>query len=852
MMFHVKNGKCIHRISFRSLRRNKVRNIVAILAVILTTVMFTSLFTIAGGMIQSMQDETCRQVGTSAHAGFKYLTWEQYERIEADPKVKDCSYDVLIALGENEELRKIQTEIRFSTEKNAEWSYHTPMRGRMPKNGKEAAVSDEILEALGVPCELGSELTLEFSVRGEKHRDTFTLCGFWEQDTMNKAAGVYVSEEYMQAVAPMWHDGDSYAKSEPSIDEAGGCVNASLWFASSWDIEGQTEALKERCGFDSSVNEGVNWAYAASSLDAGSILMIAAFLLIIAFSGYLIIYNVFYISVSGDIRFYGLLKTIGSTNRQLAKIVRRQALLLSAVGIPFGLAIGYLLGAILLPQLMSMTTYEGTIVLKANPYIFIGSAIFTLATVYLGCLKPCSFVKKISPIEAIRYTENSGIMQHGIKKKSFKNSGRVTPLAMAFQNMKRSHRKTAAVIASLSLSMVLLNTTVTLVNGFDHEKYLENYAVSDFCISAAELHNPNILTDGESTDGITPEVMEDIEQLSGVEKTGYVYFGEYVHSLSAEALERAESFYEEYKEEFHEYMREQAEEELRGGFLYSHIYGVSGIAEEKLELTSGSFEREKFESGDYVIVTGFSDTGEEQYYEIGEKVTLDFGNGKQKSYEVMAIGDVPYALGPQHGHGMDIYFTLPVDEYIAQTESHNAITAAFDVDETAVENVEAQMAAYCENSHPELEYVSRAIYEAEFEQTKQVYLLVGGVLSLLLALIGILNFVNAFITSIQARKNELAVMQSVGMTYRQLRTMLIGEGLSYILLTALIVLTAGTALTYLLVKAFSAQMWMFSYHFVIWPILLMIPILALISLLVPAACCRLLKRSSIVERLRTE
>lgn len=200
-----------------------------------------------------------------------------------------------------------------------------------------------------------------------------------------------------------------------------------------------------------------------------------------------------------------------------------------------------------------------------------------------------------------------------------------------------------------------------------------------------------------------------------------------MHSLSAEALERDENFYEEYKEEFHEYMREQAEEELRGEFLYSHVYGVSGIAEEKLELTEGSLEREK-----------------------------------------------------------------------------------------------------------------------------QVYLLVGGVLSLLLALIGILNFVNAFITSIQARKNELAVMQSVGMTYRQLRTMLIGEGLSYILLTAIIALTAGTVLTYLLVRAFSAQMWMFSYHFVIWPILLRIPILALISLLVPAACCRLLKSSSIVERLRTE
>lgn len=849
MMFRVKNSKCIKRISSRSLRRNKSRNIVAILAVVLTTVMFTGLFTIAGGMLQTMQDETCRQVGTSAHAGFKYLTWEQYEKIAADSKVRDCSYDVLIALGENEELRKIQTEIRYSTEKNAEWSYTTPTAGRMPESGTEVAVSDEVLDALGASHELGSEITLEFSVRGEKHRDTFTLCGFWEQDTMNKAASVYVSEEYMQKVAPMWHDGDSHAKSEPSIEEAGGCVNASLWFSSTWDIEGQVEALKERCGFDNSVNEGVNWAYAAAELDAGSVMMLILFLLIIGFSGYLIIYNVFYISVSGDIRFYGLLKTIGSTKRQLAKIVRRQALLLSAIAIPIGLVIGYLLGTLLLPQVMKLTSYEGRIILQANPYIFIGSALFALVTVYIGCIKPCSFVKRISPIEAVKYTENGSIMQSGMKRKNSKKSRRVTPLSMAYQNMKRSRKKTAAVIVSLSLSLVLLNTTVTIVSGFDLDKYLENYVVSDFCLSDSAVRNTGT---GIDFSGITPEVMADIERLEAVQETGYVYYGEYVHRMSDVALARAESFYEKYKAEFPDYLREETEEELREGFLYSHIYGVSGIAEDKLELTSGSFDREKFESGAYVIVSGFSDSGEERYYEVGESVTLDFGNGKQKNYEVMAIGDVTYALGPQHSHGVDIYFTLPTDEYIAQTGDENAISAAFNADASAVESVEAELAEYCENTHPELEYVSRATYEAEFEQTKQVFLLVGGVLSLLLALIGVLNFANAFITSIQARKNELAVMQSVGMTYGQLRKMLIGEGLSYILLTAIIVLIVGTPLTYLIVKAFCAQMWMFSYHFVIWPIPLMIPVLAIISLIVPAVCCRLLKRNSVVERLRVE
>ena len=59
---------------------------------------------------------------------------------------------------------------------------------------------------------------------------------------------------------------------------------------------------------------------------------VAAFLLLVIFTGYLIIYNIFQISVAGDIRFYGLLKTIGTTPRQLKRIIRQQALLLCLIG----------------------------------------------------------------------------------------------------------------------------------------------------------------------------------------------------------------------------------------------------------------------------------------------------------------------------------------------------------------------------------------------------------------------------------------------------------------------------------------------------------------------------------------
>lgn len=88
---------------------------------------------------------------------------------------------------------------------------------------------------------------------------------------------------------------------------------------------------------DNYISTGVNWGYSASQLaeniDPGTILAIAAMLLLIVFTGYLIIYNVFQISVANDIHFYGLLKTIGTTPSQISRMIRLQALLLSLLGI---------------------------------------------------------------------------------------------------------------------------------------------------------------------------------------------------------------------------------------------------------------------------------------------------------------------------------------------------------------------------------------------------------------------------------------------------------------------------------------------------------------------------------------
>ena len=133
---------------------------------------------------------------------------------------------------------------------------------------------------------------------------------------------------------------------------------------------------------------------------------------------------------------------------------------------------------------------------------------------------------------------------------------------------------------------------------------------------------------------------------------------------------------------------------------------------------------------------------------------------------------------------------------------------------------------------------------------KQMYSIAGGALSFILALIGVLNFVNVITTSILSRKQEFAMMESIGMTVGQQKRILRTEGLFYAVTTILISVSFGSGISYGVVKAVTAQMWMFEYHFTLTPILISIPFLFLITWLVPEICYRRMRTVTVVERLR--
>ena len=113
-------------------------------------------------------------------------------------------------------------------------------------------------------------------------------------------------------------------------------------------------------------------------------------------------------------------------------------------------------------------------------------------------------------------------------------------------------------------------------------------------------------------------------------------------------------------------------------------------------------------------------------------------------------------------------------------------------------------------------------------------------------------FFIAISTGLTARRRELAVLQSIGMTAKQQRQMLAIEGLLYTVGAIVLSLVLTVALAPVLSQALSSMFWFFTYHLTLWPILVMLPLFAVIGVLVPMVSSRIANRRSVVDRLRQE
>ena len=884
-MIKVKNRKAIKNLSNKSLMANKTRNIIAVAAIALTALLFTSLFTIALSINEGFQQSNFRQVGGWSHGGFKYLTEEQYNELKDDPLIKEYGLRRFLGMPEEEPFNKYHVEVGYSDAKEAHWMYCDPIEGRLPEEGTDEAATDtKVLELLGVEPKLGEKFTVTFDVDGKSTTQTFTLCGWWEYDEAIVANHILVPESRVDEVL------DEVGVTPPGNNGMTGAWNMDVMFDSSFNIDKNIEQVLANHGYqdesmsvgDNYIATGVNWGYSASqlaeSLDITTVSAIAVMLILIIFTGYLIIYNVFQISVAGDIRFYGLLKTIGTTPKQIKRIVVRQAFLLSLIGIPIGLILGWAVGSVITPVIIG--NLDGIVnVVSINPLIFIISAVFALITVFISCHKPGRMASKVSPIEALRFTDVTKP-----SKKTKRGKGRVSVFSMAWANLGRNKGKTAITVISLSLSVVLLMITVSFTNGFDMNKYVSSMFSTDFQIAGASYFQTNFAFSKDTA--LSPDAVEEIESQEGITGAGKTYGRtNYVQEFVTEDYYRAlEGHYKTSDVIDEELKTAQRNEE---GLVASSakLYGMEDFVLDKLNVLEGDISK-LYEPGSRYIaaVYGTDDYGkvveDSAWAKVGDTVKLRYAEEikyynpetgeeypstvdlmsvnsvmrvtkyREETYTVAALVEVPSSLSYRY-YGDD-EFVLNSDTFIQDSQSDAIMYYAFDTDDVHNDQMEEFLKDYTQNINAQYDYESKSTYAEEFNGFRNMFMMLGSALSFVIGLIGILNFFNAILTGIAVREREFAMLQSIGMTGKQLKTMLIIEGLLYTLSSIIICLILSVTAGPLMGKTMEGIYWFFTYKFTLTPVLLIAPIFAILGIFIPLASYRSLSKSTIVERLRVE
>ena len=832
ILFGNNNRPVLKLLAKRSLKAQK--NTIAVLAIMLATLLFTSLFTIAISLQTAMQESNMRTTGTSAHAGIKRLSWEEYEKLSSDTGIKDIGYSIIIGNAVGDDFNKTPTELRYGDETYSELTFNTPDTGHLPEQKNEIATSRIVLDAMGLPDKVGTQMELTFTTDTDTFTDTFTLCGIWDGDAVAYRQTMLLSQKYTEQVAPVIH-GETDGTTPPV---GTGYIDAVMMMPTAWNIEKQALDVTSKYGLDERVS--INDAYGMATVNPSSMLPLVTGIAVIFIAGYLLIYNVFYISIAQDIRFYGMLKTLGTTARQIRKIVYKKAIKLSLMGIPIGLLLGWPIGRLLLPAIVNMLTDDIRIVTTVNPLIFLVAIVFSAITVFISCQKPAILAAKVSPMEALHYIEQTG------GKKKQRRSKHISTMMMAKNNLTRNKKKVMIVTLSFALSIVLLNSVYTYVTSFDFDKFVADFSLTDFTVSDTTVINNYA---PYNTANVSQDFISQAESLNGLEDIGNIYLWTSKQPLSENDLARLQELSASSSDIANELENYRVRQEHG-----VNVYGLDDFPAEYVQVLDGELNTEQWKAGTGVYVTPLRMMGDGSLclYKPGDQISVTQLDGTNKVYDVLAVVSIPSALQTPLQVDMGLDYIFPTNELLGNMVSADqpAMKTIFNVDEEHQLATENWLKNYTTNTDTALDYLSKVTLRQTFDGMINMYRLVGGALCAILALIGILNFINSMTTSILSRYREIAMLQSVGMTGRQVKQMLIYEGIGYSILGLLGSLILSVIASLTVVRMMGAELTYFTWHFTLLPVFLCIIPLILITAIVPLVCYNKMAQKTVVERLR--
>ena len=868
--FENDNLKIMKTLSRRSFLASRFRNLVAVLAIALTAVLFTSITTIGMGTMESMKMTQQIQKMSKADVDIRNLTEVQYEKLKESGIASELGLRMPIGFLTNTVRHEIELDLENSVQR--ELTFCQPTHGVEPVKANEIVASDRALEELGAKPEVGAEVIIEFTVHGRDYQLPMVVSG-WYESSHDELSIMTVSEAFREEHPEIFE----YTYREDA--ELAGTYWADFMMADRTNMEEQLDEFVESIGgsreigapnsIPAVINQETN-----PGMDSKMMAAFAVLVILFIFCGYLLIYNVFDIAVMQEVRRYGLYRTIGMSKKQVKQLINRQAVWVSCMGIPLGLLIGFFVGKITLPKIMDIlsTEYKNIVIsVSPNPVIFIAAAILAALTVFISTRKPARMASNISPMEAFRYVETKGKNRKNAKVKRHYRG--INLGQMAFANLGRNKRRSVFIVVSLMLSVVMLNTVGTAAGSVDVERQVNEMIRTDFEIAHVDTSS-NLKGFIRHDQAVPQEAVQAVQEMPGVTDASLVY------KNTLEDLQV--TFDYGMKISDIKVFDEQGTEQRAGldpdgrfvsvgadDYPICNVYGMEKAGLAHLQIAEGEkdFNKlyEKLMEGGSVILGMQADRKTKvlkeyyNYMNVGDTITARINGEEIKSYTVIAKAALTsddegfgYSVSSSIDVGIDApYLYLPQEEMKELYQEPAVMKYTFDVEEGSKDEMRQFLESYIQEN-PSLTYLSADKARASAESSKTMIYMVGGIIAFIFGITGILNLINMMSTSILARRREFATMQSIGMTKKQLRKLLMLEGCLYAAGAAVLGIVFSVVVDQTLLKMMlsNPSMWYFTYHITILPAVILSMILVVISVLIPRGAMRMFYKGSVVEQLR--
>ena len=500
---------------------------------------------------------------------------------------------------------------------------------------------------------------------------------------------------------------------------------------------------------------------------------------IIVFTSIFCIKNSFDISITEKIKQYGMLRSIGATKRQIKRNVFYEATILGLIGIPLGLLLGFITSYILViisNYYLNDSFAGGLRLVFSFSWLAIIVAIFLgIVTIYFSAFKSAKRASKVSPIDSIRNSANIKINPKKIKSpKLIKNIFGIGG-EISFKNLKRNKKKYRTTVISIIVSVFVF----IALSGFmklafqqvDHELEMSDFNISlSTTITNNESYNKFIET--TRLDNIEDYT---IFRSSEISFTGNHYNKEYAKFLNLAIDENNPTYVSTIsigEEQFKKYVDSLGlnyNEFKNKAILVDKGY-VSNYNKNN-KLTTKYMRVFNFNKGDIIDAT------------ITDK-------NKAIKIEIGATSDVkPFGL-----KGVDIDCLIISDEMFDANFKSKPLAIYYKSNDA--NKLQDDLDDFLKGEDYNVNNVDENV-----KIMSNLFTLVGIFLYgfiIVISLIGITNIFNTITTNMELRKQEFAMLKSVGMTTKEFNRMIRLESLFMGIKSLLFGILIGIILSYLI------------------------------------------------------